>query len=117
MSRLTAAVKAAPTCGYIWGTGVTGYSIKYAWRSSAGEGAERIVLITDRRLGLEPPSSVPTVGAAADAEFTLLEIRFNGKTTGEGKTSLTANVVVDEAARTLALDDYAAALALLRISR
>jgi len=33
MARLTAAVKAAPTVGFVWGDGVTGYSIKYAWRS------------------------------------------------------------------------------------
>ena len=31
--RLAVAVKTAPTLGYIWGEGVTGYSIKYAWRS------------------------------------------------------------------------------------
>jgi hypothetical protein len=74
LARLTAAIKAAPTLGFIWGDGPTGYSIKYAWRSISPDESERIVLMTDRRLGahtLWPPVS----GAAADAEFTLIEMR------------------------------------------
>ena len=55
LARLTAAVKAAPTVGFIWGDGVTGYSIKYAWRRLARAATERIVLVTDRRLGAHAP--------------------------------------------------------------
>ena len=111
-ARLTAAVKAAPTLGFVWGDGVTGYSIKYAWRSPAGD---RIVLVTDRRLGAHALDwGVP---AAADAEFTLIEMRVDGKGIGDGKTSLTMPVVVDAAAQTLALDGYQAAPALLKVSR
>jgi hypothetical protein len=34
LERLTTAIKAAPTLGFIWSDGPTGYSIKYAWRSA-----------------------------------------------------------------------------------
>ena len=111
-ARLSAAVKAAPTLGYIWGDGVTGYSIKYAWRA-----ADRIVLITDRRLGAHAPEWGLGAGPSPDAEYTLIELRLDAKGTGEGKTSLSANVVMDAAANTLALDGYAAAPAMIRVTR
>src|SRR5688572_10768005 len=38
MAKLTAAIKAAPTLGYIWGQGPTGYAIKYAWRIAPVDG-------------------------------------------------------------------------------
>ena len=112
--RLTAAVKAASTIGFIWSEGVTGYSIKYAWRSPGGD---RIVLVTDRRLGAHAPDWPPVPAAAADAEFTVIEMRVDAKGIGDGKTSLTTPVVVDAAAQTLALDGYQAAPALLKVSR
>ena len=110
--RLSAAIKAAPTLGYIWGDGVTGYSIKYAWHA-----ADRVVLITDRRLGAHAPEWALPAGPAPDAEYTLIEMHLDAKGVGEGKTSLGANVALDGAANTLALDGYATAPAQLRITR
>jgi len=116
LARLASAVKAAPTVGFIWGDGVTGYSIKYAWRASSG-GTERIVLVTDRRLGAHAPDWAPASSAGTEADFTLLEMQLSGKGVGEGKTSLTSAVVVDASARTLALDGYAAAPTMLKVTR
>ena len=125
MARLEAAIKSAPTCGYIWGEGVTGYSIKYAWRAPSAEGGDRIILVTDRRIGAHSSTSTPTPGApastgpgsAAQREFTVIEMRLDGKGSGEAKASLNANVVIDAAAKTLALDGYASAPALLKVTR
>jgi hypothetical protein len=117
VARLTTAVKAAPTIGFIWGAGVTGYSIKYAWRTTDRAAGERIVLVTDRRLGAHVPHWAAAAGGATDAEFTLIEMRVDAKGDGEGKASLATNVVVDAAAQTLALDGYATAPTLLRVSR
>ena len=120
-ARLSAAIKAAPTLGYIWGDGVTGYSIKYAWRAApVGRGfspADRIVLITDRRLGAHAPEWGLSARPSPDAEFTLIELQLDAKGAGEGKTSLSANVVMDATANTLALDGYAAAPAMIRVTR
>jgi len=124
LARLTAAVKAAPTLGFIWGHGVTGYSIKYAWRAAPENGSERIVLVVERRLGAHAPewaaastpATAPATAAAGDTEFTVIEMRLGPKS-GEAKTSLTTNVVVDAAARTIALDGYTAAPALLKVTR
>ncbi len=49
-----------------------------------------------------------------DYEFTLFEIRLDSRGLGEGKTSLTTKVIVDNEAGTLALDGYAATPAILQ---
>lgn len=135
--RLTAAIKAAPTVGFIWGEGPTGYSIRYAWRVALPEGGERIVLVTDRRLGANDPgwsayakapadksvaAKAPAdrpdpAGAAATAEFTVIEMRLGANGAGEARTSISSPVVVDAAAKTLALEGYATAPALLKVTR
>ena len=115
LERLTTAIKAAPTVGFIWGDGPTGYSIKYAWRSASPSTPERVVLVTDRRLGASA-TSWPTA-STTDLEFTVVEMRIDGKGIGEAKSSLTSPVVVDAAANTLALDKYMEAPVLLKVTR
>jgi hypothetical protein len=112
--RLAAAITAAPTVGYIWTNDVTGYSIKYAYRIANKPAGDRIILVTDRRLGMYNSAWKPAGQAAAtDYEFTLVELHVDAKGAGEGKTSLAAKVVVDAETQTLALDNYAAAPAQL----
>jgi hypothetical protein len=115
LERLTAAIKAAPTVGFIWSDGPTGYSIKYAWRSALPNMPERVVLVTDRRLGANGTSGLPA--STTDPGFTVVEMRIDGKGVGEAKSSLTSQVVVDAAANTLALDKYADAPVLLKVTR
>jgi hypothetical protein len=114
IAALTAAIGKAQTIGYVWTNGITGYSIKYAYHAALPDGGERIILATDRRLGAYLPAWTPVTAtpssataAATDYDFTLIEMRMNSKGSGEGKTSLTAKVIVDGDAKTLALDDYA----------
>jgi hypothetical protein len=116
LARLTTAIKAAPTVGYLWSGGITGYSIKYAWRAAA-EGGERIVLVTDRRLGANSPGWPVPEGGPADAEFTVLELHLATNGAGEARSSLHSNIVVDESARTLALATYASAPTFLKVTR
>ena len=96
---------------------MTGYSIKYAWHAPADGGRDRIVLVTERRLGEHAPEWTPAPDANPDAEFTLVELRVDAKGVGEGKASLTANVALDANAQTLTLDGYDAAPVLLRVTR
>lgn len=117
LARLTTAVKAAPTLGFIWGDGITGYSIKYAWHAPADAGRERIVLVTERRLGAHAPNWTPSPAVTPEAEFTVLEMRVDAKGVGEGKASLTTNVALDAKAQTIALDGYDAAPLLLKVTR
>jgi hypothetical protein len=117
LARLTAAIKASPTIGFIWGDGPTGYSIKYAWRSESAGGAERLVLVTDRRLGSHVVSQPQPTGASADAEFTVIEARIDGKGTGEARTSLASPAAVGANGTTLALENYADAPVQFKVTR
>lgn len=115
IADLTATIERAPTVGYIWTNDITGYSIKYAWHGTLPDGGERIILATNRRLGASSAAWKPAAATpVTDYEFTLIEMRLDAKGLGEGKTSVTTKVVVDNEAGTVALDDYAATPALLQ---
>jgi hypothetical protein len=94
---------------------VTGYSIKYAYRVPSSDGGDRIILATDRRLGGSTPSwKLAAASTPTDYEFTVIEIRLDPKGVGEGKTSLTTKVAVDQAAKTIALENYSATAPMLQ---
>ena len=79
------------------------------------DGNERIVLAIDRRLGTHVAAWQPvTTQPATDYPFTVLELRIDARGIGEARTSLTTNVVLDRQAGTLALENYAAAPAILQ---
>src|SRR4029453_16337947 len=59
IAALTAAIGKAPTIGYVWTSGITGYSIKYAYHAPLPDGGERIILATDPRLGAYLPGRLP----------------------------------------------------------
>jgi hypothetical protein len=112
---LTAAIGKAPTVGYIWTNEVVGYSIKYAYRASLPDGGERIILATDRRLGAYTTAWKPVASATpTDYDFSVIEMRLDSKGLGEGKTSLTTKVILENEAKTVALDNYAATPAILK---
>ena len=105
----------APTIGYLWTADVTGYAIKYATRMPLPDGGERVIIASDRRLGTHTAGWQPAVtGPLMDYEFTVIEIRFDGKGVGEGRTSLTTKVVVDPDAKTVALENYQTSTPILR---
>jgi hypothetical protein len=118
IAAFTAALGRAPTIGYLWTNDVTGYSIKYAYHSTLPDGSERIILATDRRLGAYSSAWQPAAAASiTDYEFTLIEMRLGARGMGEGKTSLTTKVILDNVengAQTVALDNYAATPAILQ---
>jgi hypothetical protein len=115
IATMTRALGRAPTVGYLWTNETVGYSIKYAYHMPLPNGGERIILATDRRLGAGTIGwKLAATGTPTDYEFTLIEIRMDSKGAGEGKASLTSKVVFDAEAKTPALDNYAAAPAILQ---
>ena len=50
-AQLNEAVQGNPSAGYIWTDETLGYTLRYAFRQTLPNGGERIVLLTDRRLG------------------------------------------------------------------
>jgi len=114
IASFTAAVGRAQTIGYIWTNDITGYSIKYAWHAPGPDGADRIVLVSDRRLGAYT-GAWKTATDAADTEytFTLIEMHVGAHGSLEGKTSLTTKIALDGDAKTVALDNYSAGTVML----
>jgi len=112
---LKAALGNAPIVGHLWSSEVAGYSLRSATRIAQPDGSERILLITDRRLGAWNDLWKPVgTGAANGYEFSIIELRLNAKGEGEGKVSLIGKVMVDGAAKTIALENYDALAVVLK---
>jgi len=108
-ASLLAALNNAPIVGHLWSSAeVAGYLLHYAVKLAEHDGSQRILLITDRRLGAWTNAWKRPSAPATNYEFSLIELRLSPKGRGEGKTSLTGKVAADAAAKTLVLDGYAA---------
>jgi hypothetical protein len=105
-----------PTVGYLWTSASAGYSIRYAYRIPAADGSQRIILLTDRKLGAWSPESwKPTAAATPDpSSFSVIELRVNKAGQGEGKTSLTTKVTFEATTKSIALENYAAQPVILK---
>jgi hypothetical protein len=102
-----------PTVGYVWPTASpVGYSVKYANHSREANGSERVTLVTDKRLGSYDFKgwSVPGAAVSSDAPYTVIELELNSSGTGTGALSLAGEVLLDEAAGTVALKPGAPSL-------
>lgn len=104
----------APTLGYIWTSEALGYSVRYAYRLPMPDGGERIIVATDRRLGSWSRFWESSQAGVPTYEYALIELRVNRRGIGEGKMSLGAKVVVEQATKTIALENYSAAPVLLK---
>jgi hypothetical protein len=116
-AEVPAALKGMESVGYLWTGDSVGYPLRYAYRQTMADGTERIILLTDRKLGAfsgRPWRVAAAPGQAADYPFAVIELRLPKGRAGEGKLSLAAKVVVDQEAKSIALDNYAAAPVSLR---
>jgi hypothetical protein len=105
---LAMALKQASTVGYLWSSEVAGYALRYAGKVTAPDGSERIILITDRRLGKTNERWTPVgPGTPANGDFSVIELRVNSQGEGEGKISLTGKVAPDSLAKIPAPENYA----------
>ena len=70
----------------MWSSETAGYSVHYAARLAQPDGSERIILITDRRLGAWNNLWKPA-GAASptDYEFSLIDLHLISKEKGREK--------------------------------
>jgi hypothetical protein len=105
--ELVRALKEAPTVGYLWSSEAAGYALRYAGKVTLPDGADRIILITDRRLGeANGLWRAPTQAGPAPYDFSIVELRLNAKGLGEGKLSLGEKVTADASAGIVTLADY-----------
>lgn len=114
-ASLTRALQEATTVGYLWSSEVAGYALRYAGKVDNADGSQRIILITQRKLGAANQMWRPTVdGPANPYEFSVIELRVNAKGEGEGKAALTGKIAADAAAKIVTLENYNASPVIFR---
>lgn len=105
-AMLAKALQESTTVGYLWSREVAGYAIRYAGRVANPDGSERIVLITQRRLGAVNDLWKPAGTEMPAYDFSVIELRVKANGEGEGKTSLNGKVLPDTAVNMIALENY-----------
>lgn len=106
-ASLAKALQEAVTVGYLWSSEMAGYSLRYAGKIVNPDGSQRIILITQRRLGAVNQLWNPVFEAGPNKdEFSVIELRLNAKGEGEGKVSLTGKVAPEAVAKIVAIENY-----------
>jgi hypothetical protein len=112
---LARALQEVTTVGYLWSSEIAGYALRYAGKIDSPDGSERVVLITQRKLGAMNQVWRPAVdGPANPYEFSVIELRLNAKGEGEGKVSLTGKIAADAGAKIVTVENYNALPVVLR---
>jgi hypothetical protein len=105
-AALAAALQQATTVGYLWSREVAGYAIRYAGKIVNADGSQRIVLITQRRLGAVNDLWRPAGADPPAYDFSVIELHVKANGEGEGKTSLHGRVAPDGPLKIVTLENY-----------
>jgi hypothetical protein len=105
-AMLAKALQESTTVGYLWSREVAGYAIRYAGRLADADGSERIVLITQRRLGAVNDLWKPVGTESPAYDFSVIELHLKPNGGGEGKTSLNGRVAPDAALHMITLENF-----------
>ena len=101
--KLLDVLQEMPRMGYFRAPGQVGIDIHFARRMPQPEGGERIVLVTDRRIGFREAANQPR---SIDYPFTVIELRLNRDGEGEGKMSLATKIIADKENNIVTLENY-----------
>jgi hypothetical protein len=93
-----------PRMGYFRAPGNLGWDIHFARMIPLPDGGERVVLVTDRRIGFWEASRQPR---SIDYPFTVIELRLNRDGEGEGKLSIATKIIPDKENNIVTLENYA----------
>ena len=114
-ASLARALNETTTVGYLWSSEMAGYALRYAGKVDGAAGLQRIIMITQRRLGAVNQLWNPTFeGAATNYEFSVIELRLNAKGESEGRASFVGKVAPDMSAKIVTLENYDALPAVFR---
>jgi hypothetical protein len=101
--KLLDALQDMPSVGHFGAPGNLSWDLRFARRIPLPEGGERVVLITDRRIGFWEAATQPR---SIDYPFTVIELRLNADGEGEGKMSVATKVIHDKEHNMITLEDY-----------
>jgi hypothetical protein len=92
-----------PSTGHFGAPGQLSWDLRFARKTPLPDGGERVVLVTDRRIGFWEATREPR---SYDYPFTVIELRLNAEGDGEGKMSLATKVIHDKEHNTISLENY-----------
>jgi hypothetical protein len=92
-----------PRVGHFGAPGNLSWDIHFARKVPLPDGGERVVLVTDRRIGFWEAAHQPR---SIDYPFTVIELRLNRDGEGEGKMSVATKVIYDKEQNMLTLENY-----------
>lgn len=101
--KLLEALQDLPAVGHFGTPGNLSWDIHFARKMQLPDGDERVVLITDRRIGFWEAANRPR---SIDYPFTFIDIRLNRDGKGEGKMSLATKVIYDEKDNMISLENF-----------
>ena len=80
-----------------------GLDLHYAWQSPLDDGGRRIVIATDRYIGMQEARSQPRT---IDYPITLIEIRVDKEGNGVGKMAVATKISFDKKKNQIELENY-----------
>lgn len=101
--KLLDALQGMPVVGHFGAPGNLSWDIHFARSMPLPDGGERIVLITDRRIGFWEAANQPR---SIDYPFTFIDIRLTRDGEGEGKMSLATKVIYDKKDNMMSLENF-----------
>lgn len=101
--KMLDALQDMPRMGYFRTPNSIGIDIHFARRVPAEDGGDRIVLVTDRRIGFREAVNQPR---SIDYPFTFIELRLNKDGEGEGKISIATKIIADKENNIITLENY-----------
>ena len=101
--KLLDALQDMPAMGHFGAPGNLSWDIHFARKVPLPDGGERVILITDRRIGFWEAANQPR---SVDYPFTVIELRLNRDGEGEGKMSIATKIIMDSEANIVTLENY-----------
>ena len=101
--KLLDALQDMPRMGHFGAPGNLSWDIHFARKVALPDGGERVVLITDRRIGFWEAANQPR---SIDYPFTVIELRLNTDGQGEGKMSIATKIIADKEHNIVTLENY-----------
>ena len=101
--KLLDALQDMPVMGHFGAPGRLSWDIHFARKMPLPDGGERVVLITDRRIGFWEAANQPR---SIDYPFTFIDIRLNRDGEGEGKMSIATKVIYDKKENMISLENF-----------
>ena len=109
--KLLDALQDMPRMGYIKTPDSIGWDLHFARKMPGKDGGDRVVLLTDRRIGFWEASNRPR---SIDYPFTVIELHLNPDGEGEGKISVATKITADKENKIVTLENYATQPVLLQ---